>query len=108
MALAVLLWSECASATGMTPEEKACCAAMGSECGEMAPQPTCCLIESQRVDQDGAINRAAITPSLIIVAALPSLPGSLHDPLENRGKAEHLPVKPPGVPTYLLASALLI
>jgi hypothetical protein len=109
LAMTVVLATSCFAMHGSTPEEKACCAAMGHDCGALALERKCCSGEAMRVS---AVTPATATiapsaPAAVLIALLaepsPIVRGFSFPPFHRGGL-----VKPPGDPTYLLNSALRI
>jgi hypothetical protein len=105
-ALVAMLSASCLAAENMTPAQKACCAAMNHDCGQMAITEGCCAGHAR---EDGSLSPAnrietAAPPLPVLVAAL-----DVQEPLSS---AQHLvtaasatPVKPPGTSTYLFVSS---
>ena len=106
--MGVMLFVTCVSAADMTPEQKACCAAMHHDCGKTAVQASCCEGEI-RQDRSLAATKPTIglVPLVALVAILttPPLPIAYGQqaPLVDRSSSG-----PPGVPTYLFVSSFRI
>lgn len=112
VAFAVALSARCATSAEMTEAEKACCAAMGHDCGRMAQKEDCCSHQSPTMQQffatakGGGLALTAPSPVLLPFALSPA---TLQ--VSNRGDFGQLAqtsLKPARVPQYLLTSALLI
>lgn len=110
VAFAVVFSANCIPAAEMTEAQKMCCAMMGSECGAHALDKSCCSgAERQRDDQLTAVKRITTPLPDAVTASTSHLIQSVQPSLTGRG--HHFvgfTPKPPGVPTYLLASTLLI
>lgn len=109
VAFVVMLSADCVTAKEMTPAQKACCAAMGHNCGAVAKEQGCCKVDSQQVEQFAAAKRVTAPPPVVVVWPAAVLPETLtssfvlrHVPLDSSSHG------PPGVPRYLLISFLLI
>ena len=106
--MAVSLVATCFSAAEMTPEQQVCCASMQHACGDMAVETSCCTGEGQPdagmvAATPASATFAAATP-IAAIAALP-VPAA---PTGGAFLVDAAPVRPPGVPTYLLISAFRI
>lgn len=110
VAFAVVLSANCLAGAEMTEAQKACCAAMGSECGHRAQDKSCCSTESPRIDQLTAAKSIAIPlPDAVTGGHLAVFVEIPQQSLVDRGHHfDGFTPKPPGVPRYLLASTLLI
>jgi hypothetical protein len=109
LAFAVVLSADCALGKELTEAQKACCAAMNHDCGQMAKEQGCCAIEGQKVDQFTTAKQVSLTPPFVIavrLAAVPDLP--LFSQAWHRPRPDRVPLRLPGVPTYLLVSTFLI
>lgn len=108
VAFAVMLSSNCLTGAEMTEAQMACCVTMGSECGHHAQDMTCCSIESQRVEQSPAVKSITIPQPVAVANELATF-AEVPQWLVHRGHHfDGFTPKPPGVPTYLLVSTLLI
>lgn len=109
VAFVVALFANCATGEPMTEAQKACCAAMGHDCGAMAESEGCCSHESPRSAQFFATAKTtpSLAPALLAVpfAVWPVLPQD-HSSAFVHLLATHL--QPSRVPKYVLTSALLI
>ena len=107
-AMAVSLVATCLSAAEMTPEQQVCCASMQHACGNMAVETSCCTGERQPSAEMVAATTASATfaaaTPIAVIAALP-VPAA---PTGGAFLVDAAPVRPPGVPTYLLISAFRI
>ena len=109
LAVAVVLSANCVTAKDMTPEQKACCAAMGHDCGALAIEQGCCEGEAQKVDAltPTGMPQFATPPVAVLVALLdPLTPRAIPTGVFNTAVGAQ--VKPPGTPTYLLVSTFRI
>jgi hypothetical protein len=109
LAFAVVLSGDCATGTDVTEAQKACCAAMGHNCGAMATKPGCCSVASQNVDQFIAAKQVSIARPLLVfslLAVVPELPAL--SSILRRIRLNAIPLRLPGIPTYVLVSAFLI
>ena len=109
LAFGVVLSADCATGSELTEAQKACCAAMGHDCGQMAQEHDCCSVESQKVDQFTAAKQISLAPPLAAVgllALIPDLPQL--SSVCHRTHLDRVLLRLPRVPTYLLVSALLI
>jgi hypothetical protein len=109
LALAVVSSATCFAAAEMTPAQKACCAAMNGDCGEMAVGKGCCTSDSPNIaslPSSTLLSRLA-QPALVLV----SLPATQPD-LPNLFRTSHLfdsrAAKSSSPPTYLLVSVFRI
>lgn len=108
VAIAVALFATCVSAAEMTPEQKACCAAMAHDCGHMAIETSCCAGE---VHTDTGLVAAKLTVStspagtLIPTTATPTV---LAVPNGRFRIADRSPLRSTNVPTYLFVSSFRI
>jgi hypothetical protein len=109
LAMTIVLATSCFAMRGKTPEDRACCAAMGHDCGALAFERQCCSGEATKLN--------AVAPATVMVAAAPPvavLVAVLEEPSPGvRGLAASMLqaaglIKPPGDPTYLLNSTLRI
>lgn len=110
VAFAVVLSANCATGEEMTEAQKACCAAMGHDCGAMAGGEDCCSHESSRVSQAlitaKGVSLAVPAPLLVPFALLPAIPSaSLQHGL---AQVAHVALRSSRIPTYLLLATLLI
>jgi hypothetical protein len=106
-AVAMLLSASCFATENMTPAQKACCAAMAHNCGEMAVSDGCCAAPAQEGTSLSAAHRVdapppALLPTLVAVLDLQE-PLALHAAVVASGHTT--PVKPPGTHTYLVVSS---
>jgi hypothetical protein len=108
LAVAVVLSAKCVMAKDMTPEQKACCAAMGHDCGALAIEKGCCSGEAMKIDGVAPLAAPELSPPPVVVLAAvrdvllaPAIRGVFASAIGAQ-------VKPPGVPAYLLASTFRI
>lgn len=110
VAFAVALSANCVTGAEMTDAQKACCVAMGHDCGAMAGGEDCCSHKSSRVSQgliaSKGVSLAAPDPLLVPFALLPAIPSSLiqHDLTQ----VAHAALRPRRTPTYLFLASLLV
>ncbi|MCR4340634.1 MAG: hypothetical protein NUW01_12205 [Gemmatimonadaceae bacterium] len=94
----------------LTPEQKACCAAMGHNCGAAGAEMECCAAEPQTQDrvQASGVKPYAVAPVLVTgpFALLPEPRVRLHAVAAVSFAREAL--TSPDRPTYLLFSVFLI
>lgn len=104
--MAILVSMNCFAAE-MTSAEKACCVAMSHDCGRLAQQHECCRSEAPRVDQSSAVSRISIAAPVATVIGQIATDLVPHSLLRvHRDASSASPVRPPGLPTYLLVSSL--
>lgn len=103
-------WAECLSAGELTPEQKACCAVMGHDCGAAGVAMECCSTEPQTQDraQASSVKPELVAPALVTgpLALLPKPHVRLHTVAAASFNREML--KFPDRPAYLLLSVFLI
>ena len=106
-AVAMLLSASCFAAENMTPAQKACCAAMAHNCGEMAVSDGCCSAPAQESTSLSATSRieAPAPAALPTLVAVLDLQEPLAPPAGVWAPANTTPVKPPGTHTYLVVSS---
>ena len=105
VAITLLLFATCLSGVEMTPEQKACCAAMAHDCGEMAFEKSCCIGEGPNDDGLVAVKATfAAFPPAIVVAVL-DMPATPFVATSRVARAEPSTLRPPGIPTYLFVSS---
>ena len=108
VALAVVSSAECL-AIGLTPEQKACCAAMQHDCGRMAIESSCCANETHDDPSVAATKPSAgFVPVAALFAILTAPSISLQGSPRFAVTAETSSPGPPGVPTYLFVSSFRI
>lgn len=112
VAFAVALSARCAPGAEMTDAQKACCAAMGHDCGRMAQKEDCCSHQSQTVQQFFATVKGAglalVAPSPVLLPFAVSAATLRVSSGGDFGQLTQTSPKPARVPQYLLTSALLI
>jgi hypothetical protein len=109
LSMAVVLSVSCLAAKEMTPEEKVCCAAMGHDCGAAAVEVNCCSGEAAKVDALAPITIETLASApLPVVVALLEMPDLVDRVSGIRHSGSQPPVRPPGIPTYLLVSTFRI
>lgn len=105
-AVVAMLSARCLAAENMTPAQKACCAAMNHDCGQMAVTEGCC---SGHVPEERSLSSATrvdkATPELSVLVAVLEVPEPLASAPHFAGTARTTPVKPPGTSTYLIVSS---
>jgi hypothetical protein len=109
IAIAGAAWAECVT-EDLTPEQKACCAAMGHDCGAAGAEMGCCPTEPQTQDR---VQATGTKPDLVAPALLTGPLALLPDPhvrLQAVAAAsfDRETLKLPGRPAYLLLSIFLI
>jgi len=102
-------WAECLTGD-LTPEQKACCAAMNHDCGAAGVEMGCCPIEPQTQDR---VQAASVKPELLAPALLTGPLALLPEPHVRvhpvaAGSFDREALKLPDRPTYLLFSVFLI
>jgi len=109
VAIAGAAWAECLSGE-LTPEQKACCAAMNHDCGAAGAEMGCCSTESQTQDRVQAANvRPEVAAPALLTGPLALLPEP-HVRLQPVAAAsfDREALKLPERPTYLVLSVFLI
>jgi hypothetical protein len=101
--------AECV-AENLTPEQKACCAAMGHDCGKAGAEMGCCPTEPQTQDRAQA---TGVRPDLIRPAVVSGPLALLPEPYERlravaASSFSRETLKLPDRPAYLLLSVFLI
>ncbi len=109
LAVAVSAWGECLTGD-LTPEQKACCAAMHHDCGAVGMEMACCVAQPQTPERSQA---PAVKPHLVEPALLNAPLVLLPEPLlrVHPVAAESFArdaLELPARPTYLLLSVFLI
>lgn len=106
LALAVVVSADCMTARDLTAAQKACCAAMGHDCGEGAVRPDCCPAPTAQIAQLSVAKTVPlVTAPQPVLASVLALTEPLADAcLAVRDFLNGSSRKPPGVPTYLLIS----
>lgn len=109
LAVAGAAWAECVS-TDLTPEQQACCAEMGHECGAVGVKMGCCPTEPQTQDRvqvaSVKVDVVAPVPPTSPLALLPEPYVRLQAVAAASFDRETL--KLPDRPAYLLLSVFLI
>lgn len=109
VALAGSSWAECLSGD-LTPEQKACCAAMNHDCGAAGVEMGCCTTEPQTQERAQAANvRLDVAAPALLTGPLAWLPEPhvrLH--LVAAASFDRETLKLPNRPAYLLLSVFLI
>jgi hypothetical protein len=109
VAIAGAALAECVT-EDLTPEQKACCAAMGHNCGAAGAEMGCCPTEPQTQDrvQASGVKPDLVAPVLLAgpLAILPEPHVRLHAVAAVSFDREAL--KLPDRPTYLVLSVFLI
>ena len=111
VALVVVSAASCAMGEEMTAAQKACCIAMGHDCGHgpAAQQEDCCSHDSRAVEKFVGAKRlsvAAPAPTVTAVIVFLAVP-QVHRDSPLRHHTPSVAASPP-IPAYLLLSALLI
>jgi hypothetical protein len=109
VAIAGTSWAKCVSGE-LTPEQKACCASMGHDCGPAGVEMGCCPTPSQTPDR---AQTASVKPELLALALLTSPVALLPEPhvrLQPVAAAsfDRETLKLPERPKYLVLSVFLI
>jgi hypothetical protein len=109
LAIAGGAWAECLT-EDLTPEQKACCAAMGHDCGAAGVEMGCCPTEPQTQDRAQA---SGVKPDLVAPVLLTGPLALLPEPHVRLGVVaaasfDRETLKLPDRPTYLVLSVFLI
>ena len=105
-AVVAMLSASCLEAENMTPAQKACCAAMNHDCGQMAISEGCCTGHTQETRSLSPATRVeTATPALPLIVAVLDLPEPVASAPHFVRAASTTPVKPPGTSTYLIVSS---
>ena len=105
-AVVAMLSASCLEAENMTPAQKACCAAMNHDCGQMAISEGCCTGHTQETRSLSPATRVeTATPALPVLVAVLDVPEPLASAPHFVRAASTTPVKPPGTSTYLIVSS---
>lgn len=102
-------WAECVT-EDLTPEQKACCAAMGHDCGAAGAEMGCCPTEPQTQDRAQATGvKSDLIPPALLTGPLALLPEP-HVRLRavTAASFDRETLKLPDRPAYLLLSVFLI
>ncbi len=94
----------------LTPEQKACCAAMGHNCGAAGAEMGCCPTEPQPQDRTQVTGvKPDLAPPAVVTGPLALLP-DLHERLRAVAAISFSreTLKLPDRPAYLLLSVFLI
>ena len=108
VALVAVLSAACLAAERLTPEQRACCAAMQHNCGKLALTEGCCG-PSEGAQSLGAMNRVEAPAHVFALEAVAVI--VLPEPLvfpQHRALAAPSTVKPPGLDILLLNPSLRI
>jgi hypothetical protein len=111
LALSASGWAECLAA-GMTPDEHACCVAMGHDCASDGMDMACCSIERPTRDLGPTVLGKQVVDTLIVVTgplavdAVP--PPDARTSVAASRAFEREPWKFPDRPTYLRLSVFLL
>ena len=108
IALAAAVFADCVPAEASSTAEHACCIAMKHDCGPKVESQQCCSTDSPSVSDFRITKQVPLQPPVATV----SLPVAA-DLLLRDGSSllafHHLgPVKPPGVPKYVLTAAFRV
>ncbi len=109
LAIAGAAWAQCVT-EDLTPEQKACCAAMGHDCGATGVEMGCCPTEPQTQDR---VQVSGVKPDLVAPALLTGPLALLPEPHVRLGVVaaasfDRETLKLPDRPTYLVLSVFLI
>lgn len=108
LAMSLVLSVTCINSRDMTPEERACCASMGHDCGAAAIEKGCCSGELVKIDgvtpATASTLAAALAPALLAVLDATPVATVLITP----GAGNTPALGPPGPPIYLLASTFRV
>jgi hypothetical protein len=107
-ALSVVVSATCIT-WNMTPEQKACCAAMHHDCGTAGIERNCCSGEAGKLKSlaPAALSPLKCAPVAVLLAVLEP-PLVMARATQRLNTPNGLTVKPPGAPTYLLIAAFRI
>lgn len=102
-------WAECVT-EGLTPEQQACCAAMGHDCGAAGVEMGCCPTDPQIPDRMQAAGpRPPVAAPVLLTGSLALLPEPhLRVHAAAAASLDRDVLKLPDRPTYLLFSVFLI
>ena len=108
LALAAAFFADCMPVEASPATEMACCEAMNHECGPEGEPHECCSTESPRIGAVTTVKQASLQPP--IATASVAVLVDLRLVLEDSPDARHhlVPVKPPGVPRYILSATFRI
>ncbi|HVL65958.1 MAG TPA: hypothetical protein VM364_01720 [Vicinamibacterales bacterium] len=95
----------CLKAAAQTDAQRACCEAMAHDCGEMALEAACCLVEPQT---DYARIAIAAVPLVLPTVNVADQLAAAAPAVRHWSARESSLVRPPGVPTYLFVSSFRI
>lgn len=109
LAIAGAAWAECVS-EDLTPEQKACCAAMSHNCGAAGAEMGCCPTEPQTQDR---VQASGVKPDLIAPVLVKGPLALLPEPYVRvravaASSIDRETLRLPDRPTYLLLSVFLI
>jgi len=109
VAITTAAWAECVT-EDLTPEQKACCAAMGHDCGAAGVEMGCCSTEPQTQDR---VQASGVKPDLVAPVLLTGPLALLPEPHVRLGivaaaSFDRETLKLPERPTYLVLSVFLI
>jgi hypothetical protein len=109
VAMATAAWAECVSGD-LTPEEQACCASMGHNCGAAGVEMACCPTEPQASDR---VQVTSVKPEVLAPALLRGPVTFLPEPHVRiqpvaAASFDREALKLPERPTYLVLSVFLI
>jgi hypothetical protein len=108
MVIVGALSASCLAAERLTPQQRACCAAMKHNCGKLALTEGCCGPQ-EGAQSLGAMNRVEAPAHVFAIEAVAVI--VLPEPLvfsQHRALVAPSPVKPPGSAPFLLNSILRI
>lgn len=108
IALAAAFFADCMPAEASPAAHMACCEAMNHECGPDGEPQECCSAESPRIGAVTTAKQASLQPPVAAVSV--AIRVDLRLVLEGSPDARHhlVPVKPPGVPRYILSATFRI
>ena len=108
LAMAVVVSVNCFAARNVTPEERACCAAMKHDCGATAIEKQCCSGEALQLESTApvSVTTGPAAPVQVLLAVLEPLEPTLLG--IARPIAANASAKPPGPAAHRLASILRI
>jgi hypothetical protein len=108
IAVAVAFFAACAPAEASSAADHACCAAMKHSCGPDGEPQQCCSTERPQISSVTIAKHVLVQP-LATAVSLPVVADFRLD-LESSGDALYylVPIRPPGVPRYVLTATFRI
>jgi hypothetical protein len=107
IAVAATFLANCVYAAVPSPEEQACCAAMG-DCGMPAQQHACCSADASAVQAGPIAKQLTVAAPDQTLEAVLTFAAPPHLESQRSRRSYGAVPKPPGVATYLLDSTFRI